>query len=394
MRKKRVTKRIVTLLTAAAIGVGAFAGLSTTTKAADNAGIRSFVTRMYEVCLDREPDTDGLNDWSNRLATGQAQGADIAFGFIFSEEFKNLNLCNEHYVDSMYSAFFGREADAAGKADWVGQLNSGATRGHVMTGFVNSQEFANLCASYGINQGSGDWSADNISVNGTCTICANGGNSGNSGNSGSREVTPEMRAFAERLYTCCLDREADENGLNDWANALANGATGSEVAAGFVFSQEYKNKDASDTQYVLMLYKTMLGREADTYGVTDWVLRLRNGASREAVYNGFIGSTEFANLCQNAGITVGSAIADNGTTGRQSTGEKVNAYLAEYVNGEYGRTSYIGQPTEGQLIDLTGSYESFTGSNAVHTETEPFIAYEGAVGKINYVGDITLDFLN
>ena len=391
MRKKRVAKRIVTLLTAAAIGVGTFAGLPTTAKAADNAGIRSFVTRMYEVCLDREPDTDGLNDWSNRLATGQAQGADIAFGFIFSEEFKNLNLCNEHYVDSMYSAFFGREADAAGKADWVGQLNSGATRGHVMTGFVNSQEFANLCASYGINQGSGDWSADNISVNGTCTICANGGNSGNSG---SREVTPEMRAFAERLYTCCLDREADENGLNDWANALANGATGSEVAAGFVFSQEYKNKDASDTQYVLMLYKTMLGREADTYGVTDWVLRLRNGASREAVYNGFIGSTEFANLCQNAGITVGSAIADNGTTGRQSTGEKVNAYLAEYVNGEYGRTSYIGQPTEGQLIDLTGSYESFTGSNAVHTETEPFIAYEGAVGKINYVGDITLDFLN
>ena len=388
MRKKRVAKRIVTLLTAAAIGVGTFAGLPTTAKAADNAGIRSFVTRMYEVCLDREPDTDGLNDWSNRLATGQAQGADIAFGFIFSEEFKNLNLCNEHYVDSMYSAFFGREADAAGKADWVGQLNSGATRGHVMTGFVNSQEFANLCASYGINQGSGDWSADNISVNGTCTICANGGNSG------SREVTPEMRAFAERLYTCCLDREADENGLNDWANALANGATGSEVAAGFVFSQEYKNKDASDTQYVLMLYKTMLGREADTYGVTDWVLRLRNGASREAVYNGFIGSTEFANLCQNAGITVGSAIADNGTTGRQSTGEKVNAYLAEYVNGEYGRTSYIGQPTEGQLIDLTGSYESFTGSNAVHTETEPFIAYEGAVGKINYVGDITLDFLN
>lgn len=37
------------------------------------------------------------------------QGADIAFGFIFSDEFKNLNLCNEHYVDSMYASFFGRE---------------------------------------------------------------------------------------------------------------------------------------------------------------------------------------------------------------------------------------------------------------------------------------------
>ena len=120
----------------------------------------------------------------------------------------------------------------------------------------------------GIDQGSGDWSADDIPVNGTCAICANGGNAGN------HEVTSEMKAFAERLYTCCLDREADEDGLDNWSNALANGATGSEVAAGFVFSQEYKNKDASDTQYVLMLYKTMLGREADTYGVTDWVLQL------------------------------------------------------------------------------------------------------------------------
>lgn len=389
MKMKEVSKRAVALAAATIIGIGTMAGAPVSAKAADNAGIRSFVTRMYEVCLDREPDADGLNDWSNRLATGQAQGADIAFGFIFSDEFKNLNLCNEHYVDSMNASFFGRDADAAGKADWVGQLNSGATRGHVMTGFVNSQEFANLCANYGITQGAGDWNANDISVNGTCSICGNGGNGGN------HEVTPEIRAFAERLYTCCLDRTADENGLNDWANALANGATGSEVAAGFVFSQEYKNKDASDTQYVLMLYKTMLGREADTAGVTDWVLQLRNGASREAVYNGFIGSAEFANLCQNAGITVGGAIADNGTTGRQSTGEKVNVYLEEYVNGEYGRTSYIGQPTEGQLIDLSGSYEAFAGAGSnVRTETEPFIAYEGSTGKINYVGDLTLDFLN
>ena len=51
----------------------------------------------------------------------QEQGANIAFGFIFSEEFQNLNLCNEHYVDSMYAAFFDREGDAAGKADWLGR---------------------------------------------------------------------------------------------------------------------------------------------------------------------------------------------------------------------------------------------------------------------------------
>ena len=366
---KKTLKRATALLAAAAISLSAVVVAPVKAEAADEAGIRAFVTRMYEVCLDREPDTDGLNDWSNRLATGQEQGANIAFGFIFSEEFQNLNLCNEHYVDSMYAAFFDREGDAAGKADWLGQLNSGATRGHVMTGFVNSQEFANLCAAYGIDQGSGDWSADDIPVNGTCAICANGGN---------HEVTPGMRAFVERLYTCCLGRDPDETGLNDWANALANGAKGSEVAAGFVFSQEYKNKDASDTQYVLMLYKTMLGREADTYGVTDWVLRLRNGASREAVFNGFVGSAEFANLCQNAGITVGDAIVDNGTTGRQTTGEKVQVYVEIYANGEYKTVGAYGLRTEGDLIDPKGII-----SSSFPLEGESFIAYEGATGKIN-----------
>ena len=365
---KKTLKRATALLAVAAISLSAVVVAPVEAEAADEAGIRAFVTRMYEVCLDREPDTDGLNDWSNRLATGQEQGANIAFGFIFSEEFQNLNLCNEHYVDSMYAAFFDREGDAAGKSDWLGQLNSGATRGHVMTGFVNSEEFANLCAAYGIDQGSGDWSADDIPVSGTCMICE----------SGSHEVTPEIRAFAERLYTCCLDRDPDETGLNDWANALANGAKGSEVAAGFVFSQEYKNKDASDTQYVLMLYKTMLGREADTYGVTDWVLRLRNGASREAVFNGFVGSAEFANLCQNAGITVGDAIVDNGTTGRQTTGEKVQVYVEIYANGEYKTVGAYGLRTEGDLIDPKGII-----SSSFPLEGESFIAYEGATGKIN-----------
>ena len=293
---KKTLKKATALLAAAAISLSAVVVAPVKAEAADEAGIRAFVTRMYEVCLDREPDTDGLNDWSNRLATGQEQGANIAFGFIFSEEFQNLNLCNEHYVDSMYAAFFDREGDAAGKADWLGQLNSGATRGHIMTGFVNSQEFANLCAAYGIDQGSGDWSADDIPVNGTCAICANGGNAGN------HEVTPGMRAFVERLYTCCLGRSADEDGLENWANALANGATGSEVAAGFVFSQEMANRNLSNQEYVTMLYRTMMDREPDEAGLNDWVTRLQSGTSRQSVFDGFADSTEFDNIVRAYGL--------------------------------------------------------------------------------------------
>ena len=278
MRKKRVAKRIVTLLTAAAIGVGAFAGLPTTTKAADNAGIRSFVTRMYEVCLDREPDTDGLNDWSNRLATGQAQGADIAFGFIFSEEFKNLNLCNEHYVDSMYSAFFGREADAAGKADWVGQLNSGATRGHVMTGFVNSQEFANVCSQYSVIQG-------------TVTLGSY------------RDQNEGVTSFVNRLYVKLLDRQGEDEGIENWCRTILTKADTTEnVAHGFVFSQEFLNKNTSNEEFVKIMYRTFLDREYDQAGLNDWVGQLNSGVGREQVFHGFAGSTEFHNLMAEYGV--------------------------------------------------------------------------------------------
>lgn len=62
MKMKEVSKRAVALAAATIIGIGTMAGAPVSAKAADNAGIRSFVTRMYEVCLDREPDADGLND--------------------------------------------------------------------------------------------------------------------------------------------------------------------------------------------------------------------------------------------------------------------------------------------------------------------------------------------
>lgn len=307
--KNKTLKRITTLFTALALTVATLTVPTTDVKAADEAGIRGFVTRMYDVCLGRTPDEAGLNDWCGQLARGEAEGADIAFGFVFSQEFQNMNLCNEHYVDAMYDAFFGRVPDEAGKADWLNALNTGKTRGYVLTGFVNSQEFHNLCNSFGITQGSGDWSNDNIPVNGTCTVCTNGNH---------REPTAEMRAFAERLYTCCLERTPETWEVDEWAQALANGATGSEVASGFVFSDEYKLKNAPNKQYVLMLYRTMLGREADATGVTSWVTQLNNGTSREAVFNGFLGSSEFANLCNVAGIRVGNPIEDNGTTGPAS----------------------------------------------------------------------------
>jgi len=100
--------------------------------------------------LGRNPDTPGLNGWVNALLNGTLCGADIAYGFIFSQEFINQNTSKEEYVAILYRAFFGREPEAGGYNGWVNYLYSGATRQDVLDGFIYSQEFENLCTGYGI----------------------------------------------------------------------------------------------------------------------------------------------------------------------------------------------------------------------------------------------------
>jgi len=83
-------KKVVASLLTAALLVG---GIAIPTKVAnrevvassaqaDISGIQDFVTRMYQVCLDRTPDEYGLNDWVNQLVNKSATGCSVAYGFI------------------------------------------------------------------------------------------------------------------------------------------------------------------------------------------------------------------------------------------------------------------------------------------------------------------------
>ena len=127
---------------------------------ANTTQIRSFVTRFYQQCLGREPDTGGLNYWSDRLANGTITGAQLAYNFITSSEFTKKNVSNEDFTTMMYRAFFDRAPDSGGYSYWLGKLNQGVSRISVLAGFVNSTEFKNLCTKYGINPGSINVSVD------------------------------------------------------------------------------------------------------------------------------------------------------------------------------------------------------------------------------------------
>lgn len=80
-------------------------------------------------------------------------------------------------------------------------------------------------------------------------------------------------------------------------NALNNGATGSEIARGFLTSAEYTNKNVSDESFVSTLYNALLDRAPDQHGYDGWVAALKNGNSRINVLNSFMGAQEFKDVC-------------------------------------------------------------------------------------------------
>ncbi|MCQ2529536.1 MAG: DUF4214 domain-containing protein [Saccharofermentans sp.] len=241
-------------------------------------GVRGFCERLYTCALGRSSDANGVKSWEDAIKGG-ADGAQAARGFFFSPEFEGKNLDNKEFVTRLYKTFMDREPDAAGLKAWVDALNGGASREQVFNGFVNSQEWANICFKYGIKSG------------------------GSASPSIRLEPSVEILAFAERLYTTCLGRSADPSGLKAWADALANReGSGAKVAYGFFFSDEFVKKNLDNGEFVRRCYLTFMDREPDAGGYAAWVDALNQGASREKVFNGFVKSPEFVGICEKAGI--------------------------------------------------------------------------------------------
>lgn len=247
-------------------------------------GVEGFVARLYNECLDRTPDYSGYCYWINLLKTHQMTGAQVAYGFINSDEFKNRNYCDSCYVEKMYRAILGRPSDSAGKQYWVNLIASGNSREWVYNGFVTSIEFTNICNSYGVVRGS------------QVSLPAIG--SYNVGNCSGCGKNDDVSEFVERLYVTCLNRNSDWEGKKHWVTLLkSKQQTGTQVAYGFVFSQEFKGRNFSNADYIEHLYHACLGRGSDPEGKQYWIRLMNAGYNRERVFYGFANSVEFAGIC-------------------------------------------------------------------------------------------------
>ncbi|MBO7424641.1 MAG: DUF4214 domain-containing protein [Clostridiales bacterium] len=242
-------------------------------------GTEAFVSRLYTVVLGREAESEGLKYWSDLLNSKKTDGATTAKNFFDSAEFSSKSLSNEEYLAILYKTFFNREMDEGGRDYWLGELSSGTSSNTVLGGFINSNEWKEVCNSYGIAPGS-------VVI------------------SGSSNTNDEISGFASRLYTTILCRDAEESGLEYWSSELrAKRVTGTTAAYNFVFSQEFLDANVSNSEFVKRLYRLFMDREYDEGGLNYWVGLLEAGESRESVFYGFSGSEEFGKVCESYGIS-------------------------------------------------------------------------------------------
>ena len=243
-----------------------------------------FVERLYTVALGRASEPEGKEYWIKQVVEEGKTGADCARFFLLdADEFMKRNLSVEDFVETLYETFFDRESDPEGKAGWVDAIKTGKkTRAEVVNDFIESTEWCDVCATYGVKSGAQYHKATKASKNAI--------------------------NFATRLYTCCLNREAEEGGLKYWSLALTNlEQTGCSAAKEFFTCKEFVDFNLKDEEYIKRLYTTFMDREPEASEVNYWIGEINKGTqTRESVLAFFGQSDEFTQICKKYGIDRGT----------------------------------------------------------------------------------------
>lgn len=336
--KMKMVSRVLAFLLVLTLVAGSgaeclYAAVENKSVSSERAQVEAFVGRLYSLVLGREGEAGGIKSWADILLNKESSGVDAGYGFVFSDECKERNLSNAAYVEMLYRTFMDREPDAGGRDAWVSQLDAGVEREQILFGFIMSNEFREICDSYNIEVG------DVNSVDAFAEALTH-----------YKNQNSDITKFVARCYTEALGRPYDPVGLEDWCRVIIlEENTPTEVAQSFIFSEEFLKKGLSNEEYVKVLYRTFMGREADGGGLASWVNTLEQGTEdRESIVMGFANSVEFAKILYSFGL--GDPVIEEGyNPGEAVIGEvQTGVYIIRSAdNPDYALTVVEDKTAEG-----------------------------------------------
>ena len=208
--------------------------------------------------------------------------------------------------------------------------------------------------------------------------------------------------FLNRLYITGLGRPADSDGVFNWFNHIIyDGYSGSDLVRGILYSPEFLNKNVSNRDFVLIVYRTILDREADPEGLANWTAKLDAGVSRQTVLEGFLGSVEWSNLCRWYGIPSGNNVAPSiavlPTFGSRTfvnylstqivnnpeTDDNVERYAAQVLNFEISGTELAHQYLFSPTVSAMSNYDYLTRVYRTILAREPDGDFNDNLNKLN-----------
>lgn len=113
-------------------------------------GLVQFIKTLYVNVLGKDADEGGLSTWAYKIIVEKETAGTVADYFFKSSEWTVKNVDTTTYVSLLYRIFMNREPDAVGLAAWATAIDRGeVTREQVLSEFSNSPEFKAVAAMYG-----------------------------------------------------------------------------------------------------------------------------------------------------------------------------------------------------------------------------------------------------
>ena len=226
----------------------------------------AYLDQLYQEKFGRAPDAAGKAYWKAELDSGKTSADQVAALFDSSDEAKQIKADKEaetqKFIEDTYKIELDREPDTAGANYWAEQINSGAqTQQEVVDNFRRSNEYQNINDTAGSGQNDEEW--------------------------------------LQSTYQTILNRAPDDEGREYWLGDLGRGATREEVESNIKLSNEKWLRD---------VYQDELGRELGDEGRDYWLDDIEGGQTREDVLANIKRSEEYA--CAQSGGTWDGSTCD------------------------------------------------------------------------------------